>query len=81
MVFLCSLQMESVLRHCFVMAPKDYAKASNEGDDIFLCEYEYDIHWHSFKRIADIDNEREVIMSEDKEKIQGSFFSLKELTV
>ena len=81
MAFLCSPQKESVLRHCFVMTPKDYAKASNEGDDIFLCEYEYDIHWHSFKRIADIDNEREVIMSEDKEKIQGSFFSLKELTV
>ncbi|KAL1345252.1 hypothetical protein HN51_019025 [Arachis hypogaea] len=53
------IEMESILRHCFVMTPKDYAKASNEGDDIFLCEYEYDIHWHSFKRLADIDNEKE----------------------
>jgi len=52
--------MESVLRHCYVMIPKEYAKASNEGDDVFLCEYEYDIQWHSFKRLADIDDEREV---------------------
>ena len=56
--------MESVLRHCHVMTPKEYAKASDEGDDVFLCEYEYDIHWHSFKRLADIDNETEVIKSE-----------------
>ncbi|KAJ1412369.1 Zinc finger, PHD-type [Sesbania bispinosa] len=54
-----SIQMESVLRHCYVMTPKEYAKAKDEGDDIFFCEYEYDIHWHSFKRLADIDNERE----------------------
>ncbi|KAG4978787.1 hypothetical protein JHK84_038479 [Glycine max] len=53
------IEMESVLRHCHVMTPKEYAKASNEGDDVFLCEYEYDIHWHSFKRLADIDNETE----------------------
>ncbi|XP_061337939.1 origin of replication complex subunit 1A-like [Gastrolobium bilobum] len=53
------IEMESVLRHCYVMIPKEYAKAGNEGDDVFLCEYEYDIHWHSFKRLADIDNERE----------------------
>ncbi|XP_014496610.1 origin of replication complex subunit 1A [Vigna radiata var. radiata] len=53
------IEMESVLRHCFVMTPKEYANASNEGDDVFLCEYEYDINWHSFKRLADIDNERE----------------------
>ncbi|XP_027342766.1 origin of replication complex subunit 1A-like isoform X2 [Abrus precatorius] len=53
------IEMESVLRHCYVMIPKEYAKASDAGDDIFLCEYEYDIHWHSFKRLADIDNKRE----------------------
>lgn len=45
------------------MIPKLYAKATNEGDDVFLCEYEYDIHWHSFKRLADIDDEKEVINS------------------
>ncbi|KAF9675535.1 hypothetical protein SADUNF_Sadunf09G0042300 [Salix dunnii] len=50
------IEMESIIRHCFVMNPKDFAKAHNEGDDIFLCEYEYDIQWHSFKRLADIDN-------------------------
>ncbi|KAK2385257.1 cell division control protein B [Trifolium repens] len=54
-----NIEMESVLRHCSVMTPKEYAKASDEGDDVFLCEYEYDIRWHSFKRLADIDDERE----------------------
>lgn len=52
--------MESIIRHCFVKNPKEYTKANNEGDDIFLCEYEYDIHWHTFKRLADIDNDKEV---------------------
>lgn len=51
------LQMESVLRHCYVMNPKEFSKANNEGDDVFLCEYEYDVHRHSFKRLADINNE------------------------
>lgn len=52
-------EMETVLRHCYVMTPNEYAKAENEGDDVFLCEYEYDVKWHSFKRIADIDNNKE----------------------
>lgn len=42
------------------MSPKEFSKANNEGDDIFLCEYEYDIHWQSFKRLAEIDNGEEV---------------------
>ncbi|KAJ6670816.1 ORIGIN RECOGNITION COMPLEX SUBUNIT 1 [Salix viminalis] len=50
------IEMESIIRHCYVMNPKEYAKAHDEGDDIFMCEYEYDIQWHSFKRLADIDN-------------------------
>ncbi|KAF7824251.1 origin of replication complex subunit 1A-like [Senna tora] len=53
------IEMESVLRHCFVKTPKEFAKANNDGDDIFFCEYEYDIHWHSFKRLAEIDNDKE----------------------
>ncbi|GMQ00763.1 hypothetical protein CsSME_00047699 [Camellia sinensis var. sinensis] len=53
------IEMESVLRHCYVMNPKEFVKAKNEGDDVFLCEYEYDIHWHSFKRLAEIDNDEE----------------------
>ncbi|XP_062004255.1 origin of replication complex subunit 1A-like [Rosa rugosa] len=51
-----NIEMESILQHCFVMNPKEYAKA-NEGDDVFLCEYEYDIHWYSFKRLAEIDDD------------------------
>lgn len=50
------LQMESVIRHCYVKNPKEFEKARNDGDDVFLCEYEYDIHWHSFKRIAEIED-------------------------
>ncbi|GAB4856046.1 Origin of replication complex subunit 1B [Ancistrocladus abbreviatus] len=53
------IEMESIIRHCYVMSPKEFAKACNEGDDVFLCEYEYDIHWHSFKRLADIDDKEE----------------------
>ncbi|KAE8037143.1 hypothetical protein FH972_009762 [Carpinus fangiana] len=53
------IEMDSILRHCSVMNPKEYVKAINEGDDVFLCEYEYDIHWHSFKRLADIDDGKE----------------------
>ncbi|KAK2641108.1 hypothetical protein Ddye_022871 [Dipteronia dyeriana] len=51
------IEMESIIRHCFVKNPKEFVKANDEGDDVFLCEYEYDIHWHSFKRLAEIDNE------------------------
>ncbi|CAA0805789.1 Origin of replication complex subunit 1A [Striga hermonthica] len=51
------IEMASVIRHCYVMAPKDFSVAGNGGDDVFLCEYEYDIKWHSFKRIAEIDND------------------------
>ncbi|KAL4576907.1 hypothetical protein LXL04_013008 [Taraxacum kok-saghyz] len=58
-VILSVLQMETVLRHCYVMPPNEYAKASNEGDDVFLCEYEYDVKWHSFKRILETDNNEE----------------------
>eukprot|EP01018_Ginkgo_biloba_P017104 Gb_26632 [translate_table: standard] len=48
-------EMESILRHCYVKGPKEFEKATDDGDDVFLCEYEYDIHWHTFKRLADTD--------------------------
>ena len=51
--------METILRHCSVMSPKDFRDA-NDGDDVFYCEYEYDIHWHNFKRLADIVDELKV---------------------
>ncbi|XVE78885.1 hypothetical protein DITRI_Ditri14bG0014100 [Diplodiscus trichospermus] len=53
------IEMESIIRHCNVLSPKEYAKANDQGDDVFLCEYEYDIHWHNFKRIAEIDDDDE----------------------
>ncbi|ESQ38187.1 hypothetical protein EUTSA_v10029404mg [Eutrema salsugineum] len=48
------IEMECILRHCFVKCPKEFSKASNDGNDVFLCEYEYDVHWHSFKRLAEL---------------------------
>ena len=42
------------------MSPKEFAKASNEGDDVFFCEYEYDVRWYSFKRLAEINDAEEV---------------------
>ncbi|GAB2246108.1 hypothetical protein Droror1_Dr00001601 [Drosera rotundifolia] len=59
------IEMESIIRHCFVKSPKEFAQASNEGDDIFLCEYEYDTCCQSFKRLAEIDN-KEQDDNEDK---------------
>ncbi|EEE65230.1 origin of replication complex subunit 1 [Oryza sativa Japonica Group] len=56
---LADIEMETILRHCYVMSPKEFKDASDQGDDVFYCEYEYDIHWHNFKRLADIDDEPE----------------------
>ncbi|XP_024025259.1 origin of replication complex subunit 1A [Morus notabilis] len=63
------IEMECVLRHCFVKNPKEYTKASDEGDDVFLCEYEYDIHWHSFKCLAEIDDDEEDADSDEDWKV------------
>lgn len=62
------IEMECVLRHCFVKNPREYAKANYEGDDVFLCEYEYDIHWHSFKRLAEIHDDEEVDEEPDSDE-------------
>ncbi|XP_031484918.1 origin of replication complex subunit 1B-like [Nymphaea colorata] len=53
------IQMESVLRHCYVLDPIEFSKANNEGDDVFLCEYEYDVQWQAFKRISETDTAEE----------------------
>ncbi|CAN8246349.1 unnamed protein product [Cochlearia groenlandica] len=65
------IEMECILRHCFVKCPKEFEKASNDGDDVFLCEYEYDVHWHSFKRLAEFadgDSESDKEWSSKKEE-------------
>nr|GMC62262.1 origin of replication complex subunit 1A-like [Ipomoea batatas] len=44
------------------MTPKEFSKANNGADDVFLCEYEYDIHCNTgivFKCIAYIDDGEE----------------------
>ncbi|CAM8971527.1 unnamed protein product [Rhodiola kirilowii] len=56
---LSDVEMETVIKHCFVKTPKEFAKANNEGDDVYLCEYEYDVQWHTFKRLEDVNNAAE----------------------
>jgi hypothetical protein len=46
-------QMDTILRHCYVMTPDEYAKSGHEGDDVFMCGHEYDFRHQTFKRIAD----------------------------
>lgn len=67
--------MESVIRQCFVMCPKEFERARNDGDDVFLCEYEYDIHWHSFKRISEIEDDAVVCFKIIFDDIYGTFCS------
>lgn len=62
------IEMESILRQCFVKSPKEYANSNDQGDDVFLCEYEYDIHWHSFKRLAEFDKEEEDGLEDDSDE-------------
>lgn len=52
--------METVIKHCFVKSPKEFSKANNEGDDVYLCEYEYDVQWHTFKRMEDVHDDADV---------------------
>ncbi|KAI3891173.1 hypothetical protein MKW98_007478 [Papaver atlanticum] len=70
------IEMESILRHCSVKNYKEFSEANNEGDDVFLCEYEYDIQRQSFKRLADVDNEedddKEAVGDEDWESCSDS---------
>ncbi|KAK9125499.1 hypothetical protein Scep_014345 [Stephania cephalantha] len=73
------IEMESIIRHCSVMNPNEFSKASDEGDDVFLCEYEYDVHWHSFKRLTDIANGEEAApLDKDKSDIDENWESGKD---
>lgn len=45
-------QMDTILRHCYVMTPDEYARSGQEGDDVFMCGHEYDFRHQTFKRIA-----------------------------
>ncbi|KAL3701075.1 hypothetical protein R1sor_019097 [Riccia sorocarpa] len=44
-------EMDTILRHCYVMSPDEYKHSAHEGDDVFYCEYEYNERWCRFKRI------------------------------
>ncbi|KAI3891080.1 hypothetical protein MKW98_007385 [Papaver atlanticum] len=71
------IEMESIVRYCSVMNCKEFSEANNEGDDVFLCEYEYDIQWRSFKRLADIDNEEIDSISDPEENLKSARKKLK----
>ncbi|CAL9225368.1 unnamed protein product [Arabidopsis halleri] len=79
-------EMECVLRHCFVKCPMEFSKAINDGDDVFLCEYQYDVHCHSFKRLAELDDgdsdshQEEEIDSDEEESVRGDSKSKRGLT-
>ncbi|XP_078442555.1 origin of replication complex subunit 1B-like [Wolffia australiana] len=61
------IEMDSILRQCYVMNPKDFSKADNEGDDVFLCEYEYNVQRQSFKRLAELDGSDDGLDDTDEE--------------
>lgn len=62
------IELESILRHCYVLNPEAFTKATDGGDDVFLCEYEYDIHWHNFKRLPDTDKSEESEKESDSDE-------------
>ncbi|KAH7405180.1 hypothetical protein KP509_15G059900 [Ceratopteris richardii] len=45
----------SIFRKCCVLGPVEFRSSGREGDDVFLCEYEYDCQFETFKRIGDED--------------------------
>ncbi|CAF1921146.1 BnaC02g48720D [Brassica napus] len=48
----------------------EFAKASDDGDDVFLCEYEYDVNWHILKPLAELadgDCENDHVRKEEEE--------------
>ena len=49
----------------------EFAKASDDGDDVFLCEYEYDVNWHILKPLAELadgDCENDHVRKEEEEQ-------------
>ncbi|GMH13008.1 hypothetical protein Nepgr_014849 [Nepenthes gracilis] len=70
------IEVESIVRHCYVMRPKQFITDGNEGDDVFLCEYAYDIHCHSFKRLEEIDDNVE---DDNEEESDGDWSPGKDL--
>ena len=37
------------------MSPNEFRNAGRDGDDVFLCEYEYDNQFETFRRISDME--------------------------
>lgn len=49
------------------MAPIEFRSLGREGDDVFLCEYEYDPHFETFKRISDEEGDGQASSDESEE--------------
>lgn len=65
------IEMGSVVRHCYVMSPIQFARSTNDGDDVFKCAYEYHHGGQRFTRIHYSDEEDFKIddeVSEDSEE-------------
>lgn len=44
--------VESILRHASVISMAEYNRCGEIGDDVFVCDYEYDSVWRRFRRYA-----------------------------
>lgn len=46
------LPMESILRHAEVISFKEYHQCEEIGNDVYICNYQYDSTWQRFTRIC-----------------------------
>jgi hypothetical protein len=44
-----------LLRSAVVVSPRDFSALDSAGDDVFLCEYEYDCKFRLFRRCSERD--------------------------
>eukprot|EP00250_Pteridium_aquilinum_P007910 c17528_g1_i1 orf=675-3434(-) len=60
-------EVASIFRKCQVMGPAEFRSSGREGDDVFLCEYDYDPQFETFKRISDEEGDGQVSSDESEE--------------
>ncbi|PRW61222.1 Origin recognition complex subunit 1 [Chlorella sorokiniana] len=64
-VFLLSTRdvasVESILRRAHVLPPREFGTGASSrlGEDVFVCEYQYDEAWQRFRRLSEFDSESE----------------------
>ena len=50
-----TVSMESVVRHASVIPMAEYNRCGEIADDVFVCDYEYDMVWQRFRKYANWD--------------------------